>query len=251
MTKYKFYGIIPARHASTRFPGKPLAPILGKPMFQHVYERASRCLRLERTVLATDDKRIAAAAEAAGVPFVMTSPSHRSGSDRVYEAALRLGLDNNSVVLNIQGDEPALDPGHIDCLIAPFLNDSAVRVSTLAHPVGAAEAENPNRVKVVLAKNNDALCFSRSAIPYVRNAPEDAGEPVYFGHIGLYAYTMEALELFTRLPQSLLERLEGLEQLRFLENNIPIRVGMVTRPSQAVDVPEDIALVEQILLSEK
>ena len=250
MTQHRYYGIIPARYASTRFPGKPLAAILGRPMFQHVYERARKSRLLSQVTLATDDERIAAAARTAGVPFVLTRSDHQSGSDRVFEAAMNLGLGPDTVLVNIQGDEPALDPGHIDCLIAPFMSDAAVKVTTLAHPLSAEDAANPNRVKVTFTADHTALYFSRSPIPYIRNAPDEADLPVFFGHIGLYAYTLEALELFTRLPQGSLERLEGLEQLRFMEHNIPIRVAVVDRPSQAVDVPDDIAGVEQILLAE-
>ncbi len=250
MTQRRYCGIIPARYASTRFPGKPLTMILGKPMFWHVYTRAKRCSLLTDVVLATDDERIALAAEELAVPFVYTASDHQSGSDRVYEAALKLGLSSDTVVVNIQGDEPALDPAHIACLLTPFFNDPEVRVTTLAYPVQTSAVENPNRVKVALAVNNDALYFSRSPIPYMRNARPDSGDAVYFGHIGLYAYTLVTLGVFTGLSQSPLELVEGLEQLRFLENNIPIKVAIVAEPSQAVDVPEDVARVEQILLSE-
>ena len=249
MNKPACYGIIPARFASTRFPGKPLASILGKPMFWHVYSRAKMCPELEEVVLATDDERIARAAKELDVPFVMTANSHESGSDRVFEAAKKLMLGHNPVLVNIQGDEPALDPGFISALLKPFFTDAGVMVSTLAHSIDEEEAANPNKVKTALTLDSNALYFSRAPIPYPRN-PEK-GEAGYLGHIGLYAYTLAALEKFTFWPPSPLEKREGLEQLRFLENGIPIKVAVTGRPSHAVDVPEDVAKVERILLAGK
>ena len=249
MNKPACYGIIPARFASTRFPGKPLANILGKPMFWHVYSRAKMCPELVDVVLATDDERIARAAEELDVPFVMTANSHESGSDRVFEAAKKLMLGHNPVLVNIQGDEPALDPGFISALLKPFFTDAGVMVSTLAHSIDEEEAANPNKVKTALALDSNALYFSRAPIPYPRN-PEK-GETAYLGHIGIYAYTLAALEKFTFWPPSPLEKREGLEQLRFLENGIPIKVAVTGRPSHAVDVPEDVAKVERILLTGK
>jgi len=247
------YGIIPARFASTRFPGKPLADILGKPMFWHVYTRAKQCPHLAEVVLATDDRRIADAADNLGVPFIMTRDDHESGSDRIFEAAQKLNLADDAVLVNIQGDEPALDPAVISALVRPFFSDTEVAASTLAHPLSETEAANPNRVKVVLTLNNNALYFSRSPIPFPRNPDSNPGsiQPAYLGHIGIYAYTFATLKKFTSLSPSPLEKLEGLEQLRFLENNIPIRVATVSKPSQAVDIPEDVAKVEQILLAAK
>ncbi len=249
MNKPACYGIIPARFASTRFPGKPLASILGKPMFWHVYSRAKMCPELEDVVLATDDERIARAAEELDVPFVMTANNHESGSDRVFEAAKKLMLGHNPVLVNIQGDEPALDPGFISALLKPFFTDAGVMVSTLAHSINEEEAANPNKVKTALTLDSNALYFSRAPIPYPRN-PEK-GETGYLGHIGIYAYTLAALEKFTFWPPSPLEKREGLEQLRFLENGIPIKVAVTGRPSHAVDVPEDVAKVERILLAGK
>lgn len=256
------YGIIPARYASSRFPGKPLADIAGMPMFWHVYRRAVRCPELRTVVLATDDERIAEAARRLEVPCVMTRPDHESGTDRVYEAACLLGGDNalpdNAVVVNIQGDEPALDPRMLSQLVAPFTagTDAArVRVTTLATAINAAEAGNPDRVKVVTAATGDALYFSRAAIPYAqgRNAPPDrAGRtaeaaPSYLGHVGLYAFRLEALRAFTRLAPSALERRERLEQLRLLENGIPVRVVSTTFRSCGVDRPEDIGVIINLL----
>ncbi len=236
-------GIIPARYQSSRFPGKPLADILGRPMFWHVWTRARRCPLLDRVVLATDDERIRRAAEELGVEALMTSPDHASGSDRVLEAADRLGATDDAVVVNIQGDEPALDPALITALLEPFA-DPAVRVTTPAAPLTAEEAQSPDRVKVVWTQARDALYFSRSAIPHGRDADQP---PSYWGHVGVYAFRLETLRLFSRLPQSPLERLEKLEQLRLLEAGIPIRVVPGTYRGHGVDRPEDIAAVAALM----
>lgn len=241
------YGVIPARYASSRFPGKPLAKILGKPMFVHVYERASRCRTLKRVVLATDDDRIAAAAESYGVPWVMTSADHASGTDRVREAADLLGVREESVVVNIQGDEPALDPAMLDELLAPFA-DPQVRVTTLARTISEAEAQSPDRVKTVLAASGDALYFSRSLIPHRRD--HDGADFPYLLHIGLYAFRMETLRRFTSLPEGRLEGVEKLEQLRLLEAGIPIRVSVTERRCLGVDRPEDLVEAERIIAEE-
>ncbi len=236
------HGIIPARYASTRFPGKPLVPILGRPMFLWVWERASLCPHLASVTLATDDERIAEAAGLHGVPVVMTSPDHPGGTDRVREAAEILGLPPEAVVVNIQGDEPALDPNSLTTLLAAFA-DPSVRSATLACPLLREEAANPNRVKVVRAQNGDALYFSRSPLPYVR---EEAGVPI-LGHLGVYAFTRATLDRYVALPPTPLERTEKLEQLRLLENGIPMRVALVDAPSVGVDAPEDIPVVEALL----
>jgi 3-deoxy-manno-octulosonate cytidylyltransferase (CMP-KDO synthetase) len=236
------YGIIPARYASTRFPGKPLAPILGKPMFWHVYERAAQCPELFRVVVATDDDRILSAAEKWRVPAVMTRPDHPSGTDRVLEAAGLLKVPDTAVVVNIQGDEPALAPAMLSRLLAPF-SAPDVQVTTLAHEIDAPEAENPDRVKVVFSHDHQALYFSRAPIPYPRDNPA----PVYFGHIGLYAFRMDALKKYARLPPSRLETIEKLEQLRLLENGIPIHVVTTRHRSIGVDRPQDIEIIEKIL----
>jgi len=252
------YGIIPARYASSRFPGKPLADIAGMPMFWHVYHRAARCPEFARVVLATDDERIAEAARKLDVPFVMTRPDHESGTDRVYEAACQLGgdaaLPDDAVVVNIQGDEPALDPRMLSQLVAPFAagaGSDQVRVTTLAMAIDAAEAASPDRVKVVTAANGDALYFSRAAIPFARDGGAHTGEngegPGYLGHVGLYAFRLEALRAFTQLPPSRLERRERLEQLRLLENGIPIRVVPTTYRTHGVDRPEDIGIIINLL----
>ncbi len=236
------YGIIPARFESTRFPGKPLAKILGKPMFWHVFTRASRCPLLKRVVLATDDLRIAAAAKELDVPAVMTRGDHASGTDRVLEAAGQLDITGDAVVVNIQGDEPALNPEMITQLIAPF-TDSRIRVTTLARPIDRSAAGNPDQVKVVAAENGDALYFSRAPIPFAR---EGAAGP-FLGHIGLYAFRLDALRQFVGFAPSRLESIEKLEQLRLLENGIPIRVVVTDYVSIGVDRPEDVEKVERAL----
>ncbi len=236
------YGIIPARYASTRFPGKPLADILGKPMIWHVYQRARQCPYLKKVVVATDDDRIMLTAEALRIPAVLTRFDHESGTDRVMEAAQQLRIPKNAVVVNIQGDEPALEPEMLTQLLSPFSNPK-IRVSTLARPIPANEAQVPDLVKVVFSEAGSALYFSRAMIPYHR----DEKEKSYYGHIGLYAFRMEALEKFVSLPPSPLERLEKLEQLRLLENNIPIHVEITRFQSIGVDRPEDIPRASRML----
>ena len=237
------YGIIPARYASARFPGKPLADIAGKPMIWHVYKRASRCPALRSVTLATDDERIFRAAEQLGLSCVMTSPDHPSGTDRVYEAARLLRLEDDAVVLNIQGDEPLLDPDALTALLGPFA-EHEVQVSTLAMEVDEQRALSPDQVKLVTAADGDALYFSRALIPHIRDAGTGAR---YLGHIGLYAFRMSALARFVELPPSRLEEMEKLEQLRLVENGIPIRVVRVDRHSPGVDTPEDLRRVNRIL----
>lgn len=234
------YGIIPARYQSHRFPGKPLADILGKPMFYWVYERSCRSRLLQKVWLATDDERIYAAAEELDVPVVMTSPDHPSGSDRIMEAAEKLGLEQDSVIVNIQGDEPALDENMPKLLVEPF-SDPDIQVTTLARIIDAAEAENPDRVKVVRGQNGRALYFSRSKIPHIRD--EAHSDIHYLLHIGLYAYRLSALKTFTSLPPSPLEDIEKLEQLRLLEAGIGIHVVLTDYEGFGVDRPEDLDLI--------
>lgn len=236
------YGVIPARYGSNRFPGKPLSDILGRPMFWHVHQRASRCPELGTVVLATDDERIRQAAEALDVPVLMTRPDHASGTDRVLEAARALGVPEEAVVLNVQGDEPALDPAMLSQVLAPF-EDPGVQAATLARIMDPAEARSPDRVKVVLDRKGDALYFSRAAIPW--------GEcRDHLLHIGLYAFRMKTLARFDALPPAPLETREKLEQLRLLENGIPIRVVLTECLGHAVDRPEDLELVRNILMEQ-
>ncbi len=237
------YGIIPARYASSRFPGKPLADICGRPMFWHVYDRAGQCPSLRRVVLATDDERIRKAARQWNVPCIMTSADHTSGTDRVFEAAQAIGAEPESVIVNIQGDEPMLTPQMLEELIAPFA-DQAVQVATLATPIAPERALDPNQVKVAVAANGNALYFSRAPIPFDRDG--NSTQP-FLGHIGMYAFRMQTLARFVVLSQSPLEKREKLEQLRFLENGIAVRVVISDIGSRGVDTPEDLEEVRRLL----
>jgi len=238
----KCYGIIPARYKSIRFPGKPLADILGKPMFWHVFNRARLCPELTSVVLATDDDRIFSAAEKLDVPVVLTKNDHESGTDRVLEAAESLKLSQDAVVVNIQGDEPALNPSVISEMIVPFKNPD-VLVTTPVRKITNQEAQNPDIVKVVFTFNQKALYFSRSAIPCSREHQESE----FYGHIGLYAFRMNVLRHFVALQPGRLEKTEKLEQLRLLENDIPVHVLVTKHKSIGVDRPEDIEKVSKIL----
>ena len=229
--------IIPARYESSRFPGKPLALIHGKPMFWHVMHRASLCPQVQSVVLATDDERILNAAQELAMPALMTSPYHASGTDRVLEAARKLQAGPDSVILNVQGDEPALNPEMLSELILPFRNP-ATQVTTLGHPISAEEALHPDRVKIVRAASGLALYFSRAPVPYGRD-----DQPNFLGHIGIYGLRMRVLEKFNALGESPLERLEKLEQLRLLEAGVPVHVVTTRHKSHGVDRPEDLETV--------
>ncbi|UCH24035.1 MAG: 3-deoxy-manno-octulosonate cytidylyltransferase [Deltaproteobacteria bacterium] len=236
------YGIIPARYGSTRFPGKPLAEILGKPMFWHVFEQARQCPELKQVVLATDDNRIFSAAKEMDVPVLMTRTDHPSGTDRVLEAAQILEIPKDSVVVNIQGDEPALEPMMLSELLEPFTSPET-QVATLVRKVEIAKAENSDVVTVVFSKNGRALYFSRSVIPH----PREGQNQFIYEHIGLYAFRMQTLKKFVALGPSRLEKIEKLEQLRLLENEIPIHIVVTRHRSFDVDRPDDIQRVSQIL----
>lgn len=237
-----FVGIIPARYASTRFPGKPLAEIAGKSMIQRVYEQVSSIL--DCVYVATDDPRIFDAVEAFGGKVVMTSEKHKSGTDRCYEAYEKTAT-NKQIIINIQGDEPFISPSQIETICACF-DQPETQIATLVKPFSPADnveaLQNPNSPKVVLNKNNEAMFFSRSIIPYNRGG--DANEwlklHTYYKHIGLYAYRADVLKEITRLPQSLLEIAESLEQLRWLENGYKIKVGMTDTETIGIDTPEDL-----------
>jgi 3-deoxy-manno-octulosonate cytidylyltransferase (CMP-KDO synthetase) len=235
----RILGVIPARFASTRFPGKPLARIAGKPMLQHVFERAGRSLSLDAVVIATDDERIREEAARFGASVRMTRPDHLSGTDRVAEAA---AADPAGIVVNIQGDEPLIEPAAIDAAAHALLDDDRVPMATLkkriAHP---EEYTDPNVVKVVSDGRGHALYFSRSPIPYSRG-----GEAEAYKHIGLYAYRREFLLGYSGLPVGPLERAERLEQLRALENGFPIRVVETAYESLGVDTPGDLVRVEKM-----
>ncbi|MDR2534059.1 MAG: 3-deoxy-manno-octulosonate cytidylyltransferase [Tannerellaceae bacterium] len=245
----RFIGIIPARYASTRFPGKPLADLGGKPMIQHVYERARAVL--ERVYVATDNERIVAAVASFGGKAVMTSARHLSGTDRCCEAYLKIGRGFN-VVINIQGDEPFVRVEHIELLKACFA-DPGVQIATLIKPVlskdDSAIAFSSNTPKVVINKYREAMFFSRSIIPYYRGKPhpEWLDAHTYYRHIGLYAYRADVLTEITRLPPSPLELAESLEQLRWLENGYKIKVGITDVDSIGIDTPEDLARARRYL----
>lgn len=240
MDSLKFIGIIPARYASTRFPGKPLARIEGVTMIERVYRRASA--ELDNVAVATDDRRIYDAVTAFGGKAVMTSEAHRSGTDRICEAYDNMRSDAD-VVINIQGDEPFIDPVQIRSLKECFA-DPEVRIATLVRPfIGDIEAlTNRNTPKVVLDNAGNALYFSRSVIPYVRNYPieEWPSHADFYTHIGMYGYRASALHEITRLPQSPLEIAESLEQLRWLQNGYKIRVAVNDCPTIGIDTPEDL-----------
>lgn len=229
--------IIPARYASTRLPGKPLRDIAGKPMIVRVYERAIRAQRVHEVVVATDDERIRAAVEEHGGHAVMTRADHATGTDRLAEvAAQRPDCD---LIINVQGDEPLIDPAVIDALVAPFEHDTALMMATAKTEItDAAEMENPNNVKVVADHTGNALYFSRARIPYARNA----GAKVY-KHIGIYAYRRDFLLAYAKMAQTELECSESLEQLRALENGYRIRVVETDAVFIGVDTEEDLAAV--------
>lgn len=245
----KFIGIIPARYASTRFPAKPLAMLGGKSVIQRVYEQASAVLA--EVYVATDDERIEAHVRSFGGNVVMTSPDHRSGTDRCYEAYLHIG-GKHDVIVNIQGDEPFVQVSQLESLKACF-DDASTQIATLVKPFtpdsGYDALENVNSPKVVLNTNMNALCFSRSIIPYQRNADrkEWLRNHTYYKHIGLYAYRAEVLKEITSLPQSSLEMAESLEQLRWLENGYTIKAGITEVETIGIDTPEDLRKAEEFL----
>jgi 3-deoxy-manno-octulosonate cytidylyltransferase (CMP-KDO synthetase) len=239
----KFIGIIPARYASTRFPGKPLADMKGKPMIQRVYEQVKNVL--DAVCVATDDRRIAAAVKSFGGNVVMTSDRHKSGTDRCYEAYTKVGRGYH-VIVNIQGDEPFVQPAQIETLKACF-TDLYVQIATLVKPLlpgdnFEAALFNHNSPKVVLNRNHEAMYFSRSVIPFFRGKvhTEWLANHTYYKHIGLYAYRADVLREITLLPQSPLEIAESLEQLRWLENGYRIKTGITHIDTIGIDTPEDM-----------
>lgn len=245
----KFLGIIPARYASTRFPAKPLAILGGKTVIQRVYEQVVGVL--DDAYVATDDERIEAVIKDFGGKVVMTSVNHRSGTDRCYEAATKIGGDFD-VIVNIQGDEPFIQPSQLWAVKACF-NDSTTQIATLVKPFKADDPfealENVNSPKVVVNKKWNAMYFSRSIIPYQRNGIKNEWlrHHVYYKHIGLYAYRSEVLKEITSLPQSTLELAESLEQLRWLENGYTIKVGVSDVETIGIDTPEDLVRAEKLL----
>jgi 3-deoxy-manno-octulosonate cytidylyltransferase (CMP-KDO synthetase) len=241
----RIVGVIPSRWGSTRFPGKSLAPIRGKPLVLWVVEAAHRAERLDEVLVATDDRRIADVVEEAGARAVMTARDHPSGTDRVAEAVRGIEAE---VVVNIQGDEPLVDPALVDRLAATLLGDPRWDMATAASPIERREdLENPSIVKAVWAEDGTALYFSRSPIPYVRDEPFDAAATLHWGHAGLYAYRRAFLERLVATPPCPLEKAEKLEQLRALHIGGRIAVLKAGRKAIGVDTPEDLAYVEKLL----
>lgn len=233
-------GIIPARYQSSRFPGKPLADIFGRPMIRHVYESARRTSRLDRVLVATDDTRIADAVQAFGGEFMLTNGDHPSGTDRVAEVCRRLELDGDDIAVNIQGDEPLLQPVMIDQLVDALEESSHCPMATLAfESTDDDDYRDPNVVKLIVDRLRRALYFSRSPIPCLRDAAE--GPLLFLKHLGFYAYRHAFLQTFTTLEQGKLERLEKLEQLRALEYGYSIKVAFSPVDTLGVDTPEDMA----------
>lgn len=243
----RIVAIIPARYGSTRFEGKPLAPIAGKPMIQHVYESAARAQRVSEVVVATDDERIADAVGRFGGRVRMTSAENRSGTDRVAEVAEQMSLAADDIVINVQGDQPLVRSECFDAVVAPLLADAELGMSTLAFVIRDwQEYTNPKDCKVVMDRNHNALYFSRAAIPFDRDGLPDMQA---FKHLGVYAYTRRFLDIFRELPTGRLEQLEKLEQLRALEYGHAIKVVVTPHDSPEVDLPEDIARIERMLLA--
>ncbi|MBM3263185.1 MAG: 3-deoxy-manno-octulosonate cytidylyltransferase [candidate division Zixibacteria bacterium] len=247
----KIVGLIPARYASSRFPGKPLALLCGKPMIRHTYERAKRAVCLSGLMIATDDERIAAAARDFGAQVVMTGSHHPSGTDRIAEAALLLDAD---IVVNIQGDEPLITSEAIETVVRPLVEDPELPMSTLAHRIRTPEhLYNPHMGKVVFDTRGMALYFSRAPLPYPTEPvldPKQLVETAYYNTVGLYGYRRDFLLTFAALPPTPLERAERLEQLRALEHGYRIRVMETDYAPLGVDVEEDMVDAENRLAQE-
>ncbi|GGY91215.1 MAG: 3-deoxy-manno-octulosonate cytidylyltransferase synthetase [Shewanella sp.] len=237
--------LIPARYGSSRFAGKPLAPINGKPMIQRVYERALLAKGIDNIYVATDDERIKQAVESFGGQVIMTDPAAASGTDRINDAITQLGLADDDLVINLQGDQPLIDPISIEQMVDLFKrHPGEFEMATLAYQItDPVELDDPKHVKMVFDNNNFALYFSRACIPFGRDVQE---YPVY-KHLGVYAYTRRFVETFAKLPMGRLENLEKLEQLRALEYGYPIKIAISAFDSPEVDTPEDIRRCEQRL----
>lgn len=251
----KYIGIIPARYSSTRFPAKPLAILGGMTVIERVYRQVEALL--DSVVVATDDERIFQKVESFGGKVVMTSTEHRSGTDRCYEALTKVGENDYDVVINIQGDEPFIQPEQIRAVMSCFENDGHTDIATLVKPFvlsdGIEALENPNSPKVVVGKNMEALYFSRSVIPYLRgyDKSEWLARHTFFKHIGLYAYKANVLKEITKLAQTPLELAESLEQLRWLENGYNIKVAQTDIETIGIDTPEDLQKAEEFLKSRR
>lgn len=240
----KIIAFIPARYASSRFPGKPLAIINGKPMIQWVYEAVLKVEDISEAYVATDDTRITECVEGFGGKYILTSDKHKSGSDRIAECITKIEMNDDDIVLNIQGDEPMIKTEMIKTLISAF-EDASVYMATLKKEIKEKEEiDNPNIAKVITDINNDAIYFSRSTIPFDRDGLNNMK---YFKHIGVYGYKKKFIEEFTRLENRNLENMEQLEQLRVIENGYKIRVIETEHQSIGVDLPEHIKIIEQNL----
>jgi len=236
--------VIPARFGSTRLLGKPLVSLAGQPMIQRVYERAKLASQAARVIVATDDERIVKAVESFGGAARMTRPDHRTGTERVAEVAAH---EKGDVFVNVQGDEPLLDPVAVDTAISALLEEPAAAIATVATPIKTpADIMDPNVVKTVLDFDNNGIYFSRAPIPWVRDTASKI-QVRHLKHLGLYVFQRDALLEYPTLPQGELERIEQLEQLRWLENGWKIRVAEVEHDAVSVDVPEDVARVERLL----
>jgi len=242
----KILGIIPARYASTRFPGKPLVDIAGKSMIQRVYEQAKKCAQLYEAIVATDDDRIFEHVQGFGGKAVMTSTDHQSGTDRCAEVAAN--FPEYDVIINIQGDEPYIDPVQISKLISCF-NDTDTQLATLIKKVlNEQELHNTNSPKVIVNKDSEAIYFSRSPLPHIRGQEPQSWLQhfTYFKHIGIYGYRADILKHITKLPVSPLEKAESLEQLRWIENGYKIRVAETEIETIAIDTPEDLKKLSEL-----
>ena len=243
----KVIAIIPARYHSNRFEGKPLAPIMGKPMIQHVVERAREVELLSRVVVATDDERIADAVRAFGGEVVLTRRDHATGTDRLAEAASLINISEQDIIVNIQGDQPLFPAEVVRQVAGPLLADPSLPMATLIYQIVRPEEINdPNHVKTVFDRHGNALYFSRASIPFQRN-PEEQAKPTYYKHLGFYAYRKGFLLTFVGLPEGEWERFEKLEQLRALEYGYRIQVVLTSHDSIEVDTQKDIERVEEVL----
>lgn len=238
-------GVIPARYSSTRFEGKVLADIMGKPMIQHVWERAKEAFLLDDLIIACDDERVASVARGFGANVVLTAKGHISGTDRIIEVVNPIEV---KIVINIQADEPLINPMMIDTLGQTLLDDSALNMATLIKKIeDPSDISDPDVVKVVIDKNNFALYFSRAIIPFKAENSQQIDSALYYKHIGLYAYTKDFLFTYKNIPLSNLERMEGLEQLRVLEEGFRIKVIETKCDTIGVDTPEDLERVKEYL----
>jgi 3-deoxy-manno-octulosonate cytidylyltransferase (CMP-KDO synthetase) len=238
--------VIPARYGSTRLPGKPLVPLAGKPMIQHVFERAKKAQTVHRVLVATDDQRIFDAVQAFGGEARMTRTEHRTGTERIAEVAAH---DAGEIFVNVQGDEPLIDPAAIDTAVAAVLEEPPAQIATVATKIRhAGDIMDPNVVKTVLDFEDHALYFSRAPIPWIRDTAQKI-HVKYWKHLGLYVFQRNALLEFPTLPQGELEKIEQLEQLRWLENGWRIRVAEVAHDAVSVDVQEDVVRAEKLIQS--